>query len=221
MLRLEPHDRVVVLGVTGAGKGHWCKEQLAQWMKSFDFVGWYDPMDEYSIHGLQVPGRKLGPLTQRCTADELDKDPERYLYAPERVALAVVPSSEDDEEIAADFVAFAVAMRHAALARQKARSLLGADEVGDYEEYCRKMLRRVGTQYRHWGIAVVLVAQRAVFIPLAARSQASHIISFRQDEDQDLEALYRRTRRTDEGFSDRVAQLPLYKFEHWRRKEAA
>jgi hypothetical protein len=221
VVELKPRDLLVVVGKTGTGKGRWAKAQLALWMSCFAIV-WFDPLDEYSTQGEETPECGLGPLTQRCTVSELLADPARWLSA-DPLALAVVPDSSDPESVAADYEDVAVQVKHEAK-RRGGRMLFGSDEVGHFEEFARPKLKEVGTTFRHWGVARVYIAQRAVFIPLAVRSQASHLISFRQDEDADIDALYRRTRRTDELFAERVSRLPLGKFEHWRdtqeRKEA-
>src|SRR5207248_274113 len=127
-------------------------------------------------------------------------------------SLAVVPR-EDYEECAADFVAVARLLKLSQVRTRARRDVVFlVEEVGEWEEFERSAVRRVATGYRKYGVAVVLSAQRAVGIPKSARVQASHLVTFRQDDDEDLHQLQSK-------FGERVTEirsLEIGKFLLWR-----
>lgn len=206
-LDLEARSRVVVVGKTGSGKSHWVKAQCAQWMKSHRLIV-FDVCDEYSQHGRK--GEALGPLKERCTVDELLNDPREYLDR-RRVALSVV-SEGDPDEVADDFLAVSQLLKHTG------NVLFVVEEVGYFSDVksAYERLKTVATMYRHHGVAVVFVSQRAVQVPKTARSQASAIVAFRQDEPDDLDALRLRCGTAIPDIDARVSRLRVGESVTWR-----
>jgi hypothetical protein len=195
-LKLTPRDRLCVVGKTGMGKSNYAKALCAEQMELGNRVVVFDVCDEYSGEGRATEHVKLGPLTQRCSVDELILDPKSWLDRKD-LALAVVPEG-DPEVIARDF-------EHASeLIRHTGNLVFVVEEVGYFGEHCQERLKAVATMYRHHGIVAVFCAQRAVQIPLTARSQASQIVAFRQDEPADLQAL---DARINEDFAEQVSRL--------------
>jgi hypothetical protein len=74
----------------------------------------------------------------------------------------------------------------------------------------------LATQSRHWGVPLVLIAQRAVRIHIDAREQCSKIISFRQSSPDDVAALVERCGAK----AERVLTLPRFKFWSWDESQA-
>ncbi len=203
-MKLTPRDRLVVVGKTGTGKSNWTKGLCAELMAKHRVVV-FDVCDEYSQRGAKTDHVRLGPLPQRCTAKELENDP-RGLLDREDLALAVV-SQGDPKDVASDFVSCAE------LIQTTGNLIFVVEEVGYFAEHCQERLKAVATMYRHVGVSAVFVAQRATQIPLTARSQASCLVAFRQDESADLKAL---AERIDQDFADRVSRLKVGENVTWR-----
>lgn len=209
---LTTRDRLVVIGKTGYGKSNWVKELCAQQIELGARVVAFDPCDEYSKSGRPRKTTKLGPLEQRCTASELVDDPERFLDR-EDLALSVYMDPEigdDPAEVAEQF------QMVSPIVRRTGRILFIVEEVGYFEEHCRDRVKAVATLYRKEEVNAVLVAQRATQIPLTARSQASQIVSFRQDEKVDLVALEDKCGVRMPGIGARVADLDEGECVVWR-----
>jgi energy-coupling factor transporter ATP-binding protein EcfA2 len=212
---LERRSRTGIVGKTGMGKSTLMKELARREMKAGQRVVAFDPHDEYSVEGIKTDAVELGPLTRRVTVAELvdllaDGD---ELLADPRLALAVVPEGEDAEEIAEEFKLVANFVKNAG------NLTFLVDELGDFQECAQFALNRVVTGYRKFGVAVVYGAQRMVQIPKTSRTQLSDIVSFLQDDDEDLAALVRRTRL--EGFDAEVLNLTVGQFKHWRDTRGA
>jgi len=206
---LPKRSRTGVVGKTGMGKSSLMKELCRREMKAGCRIAAFDPHDEYSVHGLKTDEVELGPLTHRVSVDEFENMAARgdELLEDARFAIAVVPEGESAEEVAEEFKRFAKVVKN-----------LGnltciVDELGDFQECCQFALNKVVTGYRKFGIPVVYAAQRMVQIPLTSRTQLSDIVSFLQDDDQDLAALVRRTRI--ETFDAEVLNLTVGQFKHW------
>ncbi len=197
----------MVLGKTGSGKSNWVKDWLAELMKRRARIVVFDVCDEYSIHGHASGETKLGPLTQRVTADELIADPDRYLDRKD-LALAVVPENEDDpEEVADDFCAIGEQVKHTGESRRTEHPLIFViEEIGYFGEYCREYLKAAATMWRKQNVCIIFVSQRATMVPLGARSQATQIYAFQQDEQADLKALDERCGLLIPDFAERVSR---------------
>jgi hypothetical protein len=102
------------------------------------------------------------------------------------------------------------------------RVLFVADEVHLWADSAKgagchqasKLLDVVATVERDRGVALMLVAQRAAHVPRNTRTQLSTIITFRQEDGDDLQALASRTK--DASWSTRVAQLGAFEALEWR-----
>lgn len=211
MISLEAHDRVLVVGKTGKGKSTWVKNLVRAELARGSRVLAFDPLDEHSREGLDMQGVDLGALRERCTVDELIADP-RLLDAP-KLSLAVVPD-DVPEKAAEDFGRVSELVKLTGkMHRGRLPLVWVVEEVGAFGEYCRAPLNEVATQFRHYGVAVVLCAQRLTQISKTARVQASQIVSFAQDDDDDIQALSSRFGGT---LAESARQLDRGEFLHWR-----
>lgn len=202
---VQPHDRVLILGKTGSGKSNTAKELLKRELDGGARIVAFDPHDEYSRRGRLTSHVRLGPLRDRCTAEALLRDPA--LLDVDALSLAVVPSL-DPQRCAQDFEAVA------GLVQETGDLLLVVEEVGHFEQWAAPKLQEVACQFRHYGVAVVFVAQCAVMVPKKARRQMSQLYSGRQDDPDDLDAIARITK--DPDFAARVSRLPRGELLHWR-----
>lgn len=208
-MKLEPRDRVVVIGKTGTGKSNYAKRLISENLAAGARVVAFDLHDEYSLKGKRSPQVRLGPLAERCTVDQLVADPRRYLDQ-NGGGLAIVPEDDDPARVARDFEGVADLVRHTG------NLMFVIDEVGYFGDLCEPKLKAIATTYRKFSVSVVMIAQRAVQIPLTARSQASAIVAFRQDEIPDLDALEKRCAGSIPDIAVRVARLPPGDHVLWR-----
>lgn len=193
-----------MVGKTGSGKSTWTKRLAAELYRKRWRVLVFDPCDEYSRGAPVNPNVAPGPLPHRMTVPELLARPE--VLDAKRLGLAVV-SQEEPRKVARDFASVA------SLVRSTGGLAFIIEEVGYFAEHAAESLKAVATLYRKWGVAAVFVSQRATQIPLTARSQASAVVAFRQDEPADLEAL---AQKCGEPFADEVARLPVGECRIWR-----
>ena len=142
------------------------------------------------------------------TVEQLRK--RSHVLRSEGLSLAVVPRALP-REMAEDFAWLAGELHHVG------DLLLVVDEVGYFGRHCTDWLELVATQSRHMLMPVVLVAQRSTQVPKTARTQASHFISYRQENAADLAAL-----ADDYGdtFPDGVPRLARGEWKHWRDSAA-
>lgn len=205
---LEPlavRDRLIVVGMTGTGKSTWLKGHLATELKAGRRVLFVDYHDEYSQAGAASDHVTLGPLSMRVEFDELIDRLE--LLDDPALSLAVVIDQEP-REAAQQFDELA------RIAQNTGDLLFGADEVGMFGQYVVDRLHVLATQSRHWGVPLVLASQRATDIHPKARSQATHLVSFRQRHPTDLDAIVDLTGSKE--FAEEVARLELGESKHWR-----
>jgi DNA helicase HerA-like ATPase len=204
----QPRHRVLVCGKTGSGKTYRAHELLRQWQRSGTRVVVLDPKDEYSR-------ARGGPCAMRVTALELAKKPE--VLKLKRLSLAVVPRSREPQDVAR-----AALLLLRIVPELCGRVLLVADEVhlwadsqkGKDCHRAAKLLDVVATVERDRGVALMLVAQRAAHVPVNTRTQLSTIITFRQEDGDDLRALAARTK--DRTWLERVARLEAFEALTWR-----
>lgn len=205
-MKIHAHDVVIIVGKRGSGKSHQAKSLCGDLVKAGWRVLAFDPHDEYSQQGRKTDAVTLGPLTQRATLDALLAYP--VILDRADLAMAVVPSGRGGAELAADFAIFWQ------LAEDTGRLCAVVDEVGDYSEYAEETLNHAATQGRHFGVPVVLVAQRMMQIPKTARTQASALLSGIQSDPEDLKQIEKITGGAD--IAARVAKLPRREFVAWR-----
>lgn len=213
---LEVRDRLIVVGMTGTGKSTWLKKHLEREIAAGRRVLFGDYHDEYSQAGKASEHVVLGPLAMRATMDELLDNLE--LLDDPALSLAVV--MDNAPRAAAEEAAILVD-----IAQDTGDLLLGFDEVGMWGSYAIDTLHVAATQSRHWGVPLVLASQAMVDIHPKARRQATHLVSLRQRNPADLDAIAEITGSKE--FAEQVARLELGESKHWRdsftphRKEAA
>lgn len=203
--RLDPRDRVLVIGKTGSGKSTWAKRLVLAELERRARVVAFDPHDEYSVHGRKSDHVRLGPLRQRVTMAELVLDPAEHLDRDD-LSLSVVPG-RTRQEIAVDF------RELCSILRSTGNLVFVAEELGTYGDLATNEIEDCACQFRHEGIPVVLVAQCAVQVPKIARRQASRVVSGRQDDPDDLTAL---EKVCGETFASRVSCLGVGELVEWR-----
>jgi energy-coupling factor transporter ATP-binding protein EcfA2 len=186
LVGLAAHDLVCIVGKRGSGKSTFAKALIAKNLSEGRRVLAFDPKDEYSRHAPKKKHVDAGPLRDRCTVDELLAHPE-WLSAPD-LSLAVVSevSNTDEEGLAEDLEAVTQ------LVELTGDLVFVLDEVGLYRDAAARTLKVIGTQSRHWGregTPVVFVAQRMVLIEANARKQCSMLVTGRQDDPEDLDAI--------------------------------
>ncbi len=206
----EPHDVVLSIGKRGTGKSTRLKRAIEAALAAGQRVIVFDVLDEYSRHGRKRSSVELGPLRERMTVEDLAELDVRAVLKETDLALAVVPSSKEPEEWAADFTALLQEVE------EVGDLVLGTDELAVWGQFCSKSIDRAACTSRHWGDAGVALAfgsQRATGIPFTTRTQATQILSGLQDMPADLEAL---RDRCGERFAEEVSALRGHEFRHWR-----
>ena len=199
-------DRVLVNGKTGSGKGNRVKAICAGEMKRETRIVAFDPHDEYSVKGHATDHVRLGPLRERCTADQLLSAPAKWLDRRD-LALAVVPDMSNRKACGEDFIEVAELVRHTG------NLLFVVEEIGYFGDKCADELEDVACQYRHAGVSCIFVSQCAVQITKTARRQMSQLYTGRQDDPADLRAIAEITKSAD--FARRVSELPAGELLHW------
>lgn len=208
MKRLAPHDVVLIVGKRGSGKSHAAKELCGAELGHGARVVVFDPHDEYSQLGRKTDAVTLGPLSQRMSVDAMLERPE--VLDDAKLSLSLVPAG-DPKQVAQQFRAVADQVL------DTGNMTLVADEVGVYEDFAEDHLNYAATQSRHSNVALVFVAQRMVHIPKTARTQATVVQSFLQNNPEDLTALAKLTGSKD--FAADVSRLPRRKSLTWRDEE--
>jgi energy-coupling factor transporter ATP-binding protein EcfA2 len=205
---IKPRDVVTIVGKRGTGKST-CAKYLCKALREHQQrVLVFDPHDEYSVKARRKPEVRLGPLRNRIHLEELLLQPE--LLDANDLSLAVVPSS-NPEVMAVQFTELVE------LVENTGDLVLVADELGDFEVYCRPIINRLATQSRHWSVCCVLVSQRMIHIPKTARTQSSHLVTFLQTDPEDLDAIAALVgRHGGKEFAESVSRLRAGEWKHWR-----
>jgi DNA helicase HerA-like ATPase len=202
---LKPHNRRLVVGITGCGKSHYCKGLVRHTPR---VVVW-DIHAEYA---------------KACDLDEVSSvelEEEAELLTRTDCRLAVVPEWEDPAELAEALKVFVRTFkRNSDDARfsdeELPTTLLVVEEVAAHRPQGDGTLAFLAMQARHWNVPLVLVAQRAMGIPPSARAQADSIVSFRQTEADDLDGLREYFRERTE----KIATLQRGKALIWQQADA-
>lgn len=218
LVSLSAHDLVCVVGKRGSGKSTFAKNLIAVQLREGRRVLAFDPKREYSRHAEKKKHVDAGPLRDRCTVDELLKHPE-WLDAPDlQLAVESEVSNTDEEGLAEDLEAVTQ------LVEQTGDLTMLCDEVSLYRDAAARTLKVIGTQSRHWGkegTPVILVAQRMTLIEPNARKQCSVLVTGRQDDPEDVEAIRKMVAPTlgedgAEKFVHEVATLARPGLVGWR-----
>jgi hypothetical protein len=184
------------------GKSTFLKRSMAAWPLSTRVLC-FDPHNEFSRKGRPAKAVELGPLHQVVTVDQLLAQP-KLLKSP-RLSLAVSTRSLREDDLVRDFNVVAE------LALAAENLVLVCSEMAVIKDRCEKTLKFLVTQSRHAGVALLGDAQFAVAIPTSWRRGASSFTCFRQDVDEDLDAL--RFRFGDD--TAQIAQLQPFHFLTW------
>ena len=165
----QAHEVVCVCGVRGQGKSTWVRDFLSPVVRVFA----WDPLDDYS----ETLG---GP---RITAPELAE--MSLTHGVQRISIA---PPDDFSQLDAHFSIFcdAVARTGNCCCVVEETSLVASPS--SVPDGLKKLLA-VG---RHYGISMVLVAQRFAQMPRLATGMASRIVAFRQTEPSDVADLEKR-----------------------------
>lgn len=210
--RPDARDRILYVGKTHSGKSYALKRRLARWLTLGARIVVMDPCDEYSKLGSK--GADNGPLTERITDAELAANPK--LIKKARLALSVVPSDDSLKGWARCFLLVSGLLRAAGqsvvFVAEEAGTWSDAS-AGAHNHKAKIELIGVATNGRHRNISLVIVSQRAAMVPLTARAQLSEIVSFRQDETEDLEAL---AERIGKEKAEATARLSVGESIEWR-----
>jgi len=184
-MKLQPHERLLVVGITGAGKSSYVQKIVkdAPRVVVWDYHGEYKELEQ-------------------VTVDEFSAKIENE---NDNLRVAVKPEAKDLDDVSSEFVAFADLLPYSE------NHLTVIDEVGLLRGKAAGRLDYIATQSRHWSQPLVLVAQRATQIPKTAREQASKIVSFRQTSPDDVAALVDRIGEK----AQRIKSLPRFQLVQW------
>jgi hypothetical protein len=203
--RLSSEDIVLFVGKRKTRKSTRAKALADRCHKSRQRVLVLDPHDEWSIHGAKSPEVILGPCTQRFDAWQVLSQP-RLLEDP-RLFAAVVPASQAPEDWAKVFG------KIVERSLEEGDLVLFLEEFGSWCEFVAKLMGAAALNSRHYGVPMVAVSQRAKRITINFRSQATHVNSGTQNEDDDLTAL---EELAGKPFAGIVKRLPRGEYAHWR-----
>lgn len=203
--RLASYEVVTILGKRGSGKSNTGKQLAADELAAGARVVAVEIHDEWSQKGRPSKERKLGPLAEHASVDQVI-DSEGSIFDRKKLSLAVVlrggraERAEQLNEIGP-------------MIRQTGNLTLFLEEVGSYSQGAYAEIEEIATQSRHFSVPVVFVAQRAVQIPKTARDQSSRIITGLQDDPDDLKWI---AKKCGEDFAAQVSRLPRGKLVEWR-----
>jgi len=201
VFELDDHDRVTVVGITGAGKTHFIRHTI---MAERTRVVIWDPKHEYDNATLRVTPNELARLHQAKRVFDLD-----------RYCIAVYSRNMHDETKMVDDFRDFTRLLEATIGND---TLIVVDEIALFEESkkAQSQVNYLATQSRHWHSPLVMVAQCAIQIPKIARRQSTIIVSFRQTDESDIDAL----RWNFNERADEIKSLPRRKCIIWRESDA-
>lgn len=175
-------DFIIVVGNQGAGKSVWAKI----YAQTIPRLLVYDPLASYRV--------------------DFTTDPEDYIsdIADGNTSSFRVGTYLQDELSLFGSAAFAagnctMVMEECGVVFQRGTLM-------------EQWLSRLIFMGRHRSVSLVYVAQRAASIPIDVRSQASRIVSFRQSEPEDVDAL---CKRIGKQYRDVIPQLPDLECVDW------
>jgi DNA helicase HerA-like ATPase len=202
---VKASERHLICGTTDTGKSHLVKAELAQ-LESKHRVHVVDCLDEYSK-------QQGGPCARRYEASAVAHRLPELLG---RTSTSVVPMRHSPAAYASVFRMlfrlYTSKRWQAEWKRSKVVTVLVLDEVHLYNDHVTKELEQLATTGKHYGIALVLIAQRVKAIHPDVRSQCDRVVAFKQAEQLDLEAL---ERRCGEEFVEGVRGLPPHQYLEW------
>lgn len=184
-LRLPEHR--VILGVPQSGKTTYAAELVARARR----VVVFDPTGDYE---------SLFPRWRVVSPPELEDPQVLEGEGKYRVLRVIVAAGRSEEYDLAEELVYTWAR-----VKEAGDLVFVADEVSLYK-YGRALgaLRSMHMNGHKWGIVTVLVSQRAVGVPLDCRATATHVHSFLQDSEDDLDALADSYDPSHPGYSDEV-----------------
>ena len=197
-MQLEARDVLLVLGIRGTGKSQWTAREV---VAAAPRVMVWDPHAEYPT----TTRRNLDHILDAIGADGCSP-----LLESAELSLSVVPTWRTRAELAEQFDLFV------SLVESVGGCVVVVEEAGLLQGNGRETLEYLATQSRHWQTPVVLVAQRATQISKTAREQATAIVSFRQNDPSDVDALVERCGAA----AERVRSLPQFESFAWDESQA-
>lgn len=208
----EPGEACLVAGMSGMGKSTLEKEWMAVLMAAGVHVFSWDAMREMSVQGEEWEQAEKGPLHAQLTASDLEAAPRDnllFMEAGAKVhAMAIVPDKlyPSRSERAADFVR---AMSLFIANKPKGRCVLLITEAGllEGESDAEEMLAEICTTWRKAGVSPIIDTQSAYAVPVRARAQVKTVLSFKQIDDNDRNAL---KRLASQKYADAVKNLPPF-----------
>lgn len=192
---------MLVCGVTRTGKTTFAKALVRATAGRFFRVVVFDVDSEYQREG------------QVVSTVALARRPE--LLDEKGARLVVRPVGESAAELGRD-VGFLLRLVRAKSSSSRP-TLLVLEEPGRWAPAVRELCDEAAISWAKHGVALCYVSQRAALVPKTTRTQLSKIISFRQTEPSDLDAL---EERAGSEFRARVPFLRVGEHLDWKDDEA-
>lgn len=181
---LQAHDRVLVVGITGAGKSFWTRFHVVE--RSTRLFAW-DPHADYAA------------ATVRTTLVGAAKALPQVSRSQFRLSVGEPIGSESFFDRFEAWCDLAMTLDRTTLLVEECVAIRSSTSA-------RQKLTLLATQARHRGSPLVMVSQRAVHVHPDARSQISKLVAFRQTHPADVRALSEITGKNAES----VTMLPRH-----------
>lgn len=175
---------IIVLGKTGYGKSHWAWSYLEPRPRVFCYDPLHDAPNMLWMNGEEVVKWHDSFPTHERETDGISRETQRHF----RIAT-------DNEDSLDTFGHLAFLRGDCIFAVEEASLVFTQGER--ISGWCKNIVF-VG---RHRNVSLLVTAQRAASIPIALRSQATRVVSYAQQEGDDLKWL-------KGPFGDRVSELP-------------